>query len=107
MSEGALQDAIRLALGTLPEGAWWRNNCGVALHPNGARVVYGLAVGSADLVGVVRGRFVALEVKTPTGRVTPAQAQWLALVRAQGGVAEVVRSVEDALAVVRAITDGA
>ncbi len=59
---------------------------------------YGLAVGSADIVGIVgpRGTFLALEVKTPTGRVSTEQRQWLAIVNRRGGVARVVRSVEEA-----------
>jgi hypothetical protein len=59
---------------------------------------YGLAVGSADIVGIVgpRGTFLALEVKTPTGRVSKEQQQWLDIVNRRGGVARVVRSVEEA-----------
>ena len=41
------------------------------------------------------GRFVALEVKRPTGRVRPEQAEFLAKVSRHGGVAAVVRSVDD------------
>lgn len=99
MSEGALQDAIRLALADEPGLVIWRNNVGVAEH-RGARVRYGLAVGSADLVGILNGRFVALEIKTPTGRASPEQKLWLALVRRHGGFAAVVRSVEEAQAAI-------
>jgi hypothetical protein len=100
VSEGELQDAIRLALRDVPGLALWRNNVGVALHPDGRRVVYGLAPGSADLVGLVDGRFIALEVKTATGRVRPEQKAWLSCVRAFGGFAAVVRSTSDAVAAV-------
>jgi hypothetical protein len=107
MTEGALQDAIRLALADEPGLALWRNNCGVALHADGRRVVYGLAPGSADLVGVLNGRFVALEVKTAAGRVRPEQRQWLELVRRVGGFAAVVRGVDDARAAVARARAGA
>ncbi|HEX4932379.1 MAG TPA: VRR-NUC domain-containing protein [Gemmatimonadaceae bacterium] len=96
MTEGALQDAIRLALRDVPGLVLWRNNVGTALHADGRRVVYGLAPGSADLVGCLDGRFVALEVKTATGRVRPEQSVWLACVRSVGGFAAVVRSVDEA-----------
>lgn len=97
MTESQLLDAIRLALGKDPSRAvLWRNNTGIALQGN-TRVRYGLCVGSADLIGVANGRFIALEVKTPTGRVSREQAQFLALVNARGGIGRVVRSVEDAL----------
>jgi hypothetical protein len=95
MSEGQIQDAIRLALASEPDLVLWRNNTGVADH-RGARVRYGLAVGSADLVGCLAGRFVALEIKTATGRASQEQRQWLTLVRRYGGFAAIVRSVEEA-----------
>ena len=41
------------------------------------------------------GRFVALEVKRPTGRVRPEQDEFLAKVERHGGIAAVVRSVDD------------
>ena len=102
MSEGHIQDAIRLALTDEPGLVVWRNNTGVAEH-RGARVRYGLAVGSADLIGCLDGRFIALEVKTAAGRASPEQRQWLDLVRRNGGFAAVVRSVDEArAAIVRA-----
>jgi hypothetical protein len=99
MSEGAIQDAIRVALSGEPGLVLWRNNVGIAEH-RGQRVRYGLAVGSADLVGCLDGRFVALEVKTATGRVAPEQRLWLDLVRRHGGFAAIVRSVDEARAAV-------
>lgn len=103
MSEGAIQDAIRLALSDEPGLVLWRNNVGVAEHYGKRGVTftrYGLAPGSADLVGVLNGRFFALEVKTATGRVGAEQRLWMNLVRSVGGFAAVARSVEDARAAV-------
>jgi hypothetical protein len=42
--------------------------------------------------------FTSIEVKTPTGRVSPEQRQWLETVQAAGGIAGVARSVNDASA---------
>lgn len=122
MLESTILRNIRLALGTTPGLALWRNNTGVATFcqrwrecaaglecptcgtrmPRGdlQRVRYGLANGSADLIGVLDGRFLSLEVKAPRGRVSEEQQQWLECVRGCGGVADVVRSVEDAMGVV-------
>lgn len=63
---------------------------------------YGLCVGSADLIGMLapQGRFLALEVKRPGEKPTKEQELFLELVRKSGGVAAVVTSVEEALAVV-------
>jgi hypothetical protein len=112
MREADLQDEIRLALGQVPGLALWRNNVGVgAVGRAQTRVRFGLSVGSADLIGVVRmdsgiGRFIALEVKTAAGSVSPAQRQWLQLVSALGGYAAIVRSVEGALDAVEAARRG-
>jgi hypothetical protein len=112
-SEAKVQDDIRIALGQRPDFIAWRNNVGVAKHWNEKTqrediVKYGLCAGSSDLVGIARGgRFVALEVKSETGRVTKEQATFIALVRHMGGVGEVVRSVEEAMAAVdRAVKGG-
>lgn len=64
----------------------------------------GLCKGSSDLIGFrsveVGGnklaQFVAFEVKTATGRTTEQQRRYLAMVERLGGLAAVVRSVEEA-----------
>lgn len=103
--EHAIQDAIRRAVPPT-RAVLWHNSTGQVEIPRAdggiTHLRYGLAVGSADLVGVRRpdGRFVALEVKSATGRPTPDQLQWLDLVRRCGGIAAVVRSVDEALEVI-------
>lgn len=104
MKEGQIQDAIRLAMDAHPDVVLWRNNVGVAIE-GARRVRYGLAPGSADLIGVVTmpsgvGRFLALEVKTDKGRARAEQLTFLDLVRRRGGFACVVRSVADAHAAI-------
>ena len=55
------------------------------------------APGVSDLIGWTEGgRFVALEVKGPRGRITDEQAAFIDLVRRSGGLAGVARSVADA-----------
>jgi hypothetical protein len=103
--ESAIVVAIRLRLGEEPDLVLWRQSvAGVEVFdPKTGRSRWqhaGLPKGSSDLIGVLAplGRFVALEAKTPRGRLTPDQKAWLALVRRFGGFATSVRSVEDALA---------
>ncbi len=74
-------------------------------HPNGdvtvkrAQPFHGVPEGVSDLIGWTRdGRFLAIEVKTERGRVTPEQAAFVARVTSAGGVAGVCRSVSEALA---------
>ena len=57
------------------------------------------APGVSDLIGWTHGRFVAVEVKGPRGRITDEQAAFIELVRRSGGLAGVARSVADARAV--------
>lgn len=115
MTETQLLAEIRLALGRDPRVVLWRNNVGTARHEGTDRPVrYGLCVGSSDLIGIVAvptatdplGRFLALEVKLPSGRVSAEQWQFLELVNRRGGYACIVRSVEDALAAVDAAANG-
>ena len=94
MSEKQIQNEIRLALGALDDVVLWRNNTGVDTN-RGVR--YGLCKGSSDLVGICAGRFFALEVKTPKGRVSVEQQMFIDLVKSYGGHGAIVRSVEDAL----------
>lgn len=51
--------------------------------------------GASDILCCINGKFVALEVKTPIGKVTALQELFIQQVREAGGVAGVVRSVED------------
>ena len=118
--EREVLSSIRLALGLEPDLVLWRNAVGqadVADRAGARRLVYGLAVGSADLVGILAvrdgatgaavGRFVAIEVKRPGEKARPEQAQWLALVRRMGGFACVVVSVEEARAAIDRARGGA
>ena len=124
MSEHITQQRILLACGSGPVRLW-RNNVGTgwagqatkvtsgnlravsqALRPGdvvirqGRPLHAGLCVGSSDLIGyrvVDRvAQFVALEVKSPTGRATAQQTQFIDHINAVGGCAGIVRSVEDA-----------
>lgn len=63
-------------------------------------LTFGLAVGSADLIGwSVRDGvavFTAIECKSDTGRATPEQLNFIRQVQLAGGLAGLARSVEDA-----------
>lgn len=93
----------------------WRNGTGQAwhgkvIHKAGQQVTlsdarmqpYGICVGSSDLIGITPdGRFLAVEVKTATGRVSKEQQTFIDAVRRSGGIAGIARSIEDALELVR------
>ncbi len=98
VKETPLMRAIHDALVSTGDVLLWRNNTGQATFGR-ARVRYGLGVGSADLIGVLRpsGRAFAIEVKTSTGRMSPEQAAWHRAWTSAGGFVACVRSVEEAL----------
>lgn len=108
MTESQLQDQIRLALGTTPDLVLWRNNIGHAVMRHGARVTFGVGgPGGADLIGCYRGRFIAIEIKTPTGRQSPEQRQFQQLVERIGGVYVILRSVAEALSWLKTMNEAA
>lgn len=113
MSESDVQARILLKLGALPGVRLFRNTCGegwqgkvvgktadtvTLLRPR--YVTFGLAPGSADLIGWHGGRFLAIEVKTDIGRTRVDQSKFIAAVLASGGIAGIARSDRDALALI-------
>lgn len=98
MTEAQILRAILKRLGTEPDLRIFRNTVGFTKE--GSRsIAYGLGKGSPDLVGILapHGRWFALEVKSATGTLRKEQRVWLGMIRALGGHAAVVRSVEDAV----------
>jgi len=92
-----LKNEVRLALGRREDVVMWNNESGVARY--GPSVVrYGVGKGGSDLIGIIKGsgRFLAIEIKTGNARLTKEQKLFQQLVRAFGGVAETVRTVDDA-----------
>ena len=107
MTEQQIQQHIRLTCST-GSTRLFRNNTGTLRDQHGRPVSFGLAKGSADLIGwrtvtvtpEMVGQqvavFTSIEVKTATGRLRPEQQQWLDAVQDAGGIAGVARSVSDA-----------
>lgn len=113
MNESSLVHQLILRSGQL--GArLFRNNVGRYRYLN-RWVQYGLCVGSSDVIGWTQvtigpehlGRtlavFTAFECKVGQRVTTVEQGAFIAAVRAQGGIAAVVRRLEDADAAVRAL----
>ncbi len=96
--------AILRALPTL--GVWcWRVNSGVTvIGKKGAknrRVIRGAPAGTPDIIGALPGgRMFGLEVKTERGRVEESQKEWHARAEQFGVRVSVVRSVQQAMAIV-------
>ncbi|WP_296643034.1 VRR-NUC domain-containing protein [Roseinatronobacter sp.] len=100
--ETDIQNKILLALSKefhKHGGVFWRQNAGKIRSHTGAWVQLG-PVGISDIVGVVFGKVFFFEVKTKTGRQRKAQAAFENAITKAGGVYAVVRSAEEAVAVV-------
>ena len=116
--ETTLQQQIRLAVGLRKDLRLFRNNTGSLPDPRTGRPVqFGLARGSADLIGFrtvtitpdMVGKqiavFTSIEVKTPKGRLSKEQSNWLALIKRSGGIAGVARSIQDANEILGKLAD--
>ncbi len=104
--EQAILNAILAMLRLHPKVAWVaRVNSGAYKTPDGPGgkgrfIRFGFA-GCGDILGQMRdGRILMLEVKSEHGRLSDAQIVMLQKVTANRGVGGMVRSVDDALAIV-------
>lgn len=98
MSESEILQQVRRAVSEIGVRVF-RNNVGVLKDKQGNHVRYGLCNGSSDLIGWdSTGRFVAIEVKRPGGKITPEQQNFIDQVNKAGGIAGIVHSEEEAIA---------
>ena len=84
MKEAQLIQNIRKYLTTLPECFFWKEHGGQ----------YGTA-GIPDIIVCYRGRFIALEAKVGKNQPTRLQAATIDQIKRAGGIACVVRSVDE------------
>ena len=89
MKEADIVKAILRYLKTVPKCFFWKEHGGM----------YGTA-GIPDIIACIDGRFYGLEVKTEDGRPTKLQESTIRKIKNAGGIALVVRSVEDVKAVI-------
>ena len=99
MSETAVVNAC-IHLITVMGGMAIRVNSGATVIDDGQhkrRMIRGAPVGTADILGMWRGRFLAVEVKVRPNKPTPAQADFLERVQAAGGLAYVAYDTTEGL----------
>ena len=112
--ETRIQNAIMLALSNAGCTVWRVETSGVwvgrKIHSDGDTVTLanarmflsGLCKGGSDIIGIdPDGRFMAVEVKTETGRPTKEQLTFINAVKAAGGIAGIARSPREALELLR------
>lgn len=96
MTESQIQAEILVAVTALPHALFWRSNSAVGRAASG-NVFRANVAGCADITGSYRGRFVAIEVKTPTGRQSQQQMAFQRAVERSGGIYILARSAAEAL----------
>ena len=92
----------------------FRNNCGALKDAEGRLIRYGVAnpggsdlIGwrsitvTPDMIGQKLAVFLAIEVKGEKCKATDHQRNFIARVRADGGLAGVARTVDDALGIIK------
>ena len=102
--ESSILQNIRLAAAP---AILWRNNSGSYMK-DGYFIRYGVGQpGGSDLIGFTPRNgiavFNAIEVKTKTGRISPEQQNFIDVIRRNGGIAGVARTVAEAQALLRGI----
>lgn len=83
--------------------AFRTNNIGVPLKNGGFRK--SPTPGLSDLICSHKGRFMAIEVKTPKGKTTEDQEKFLKCCRATKSIGCVVTSVDDIITVLKELDD--
>ncbi len=92
MNEAALIQKIRKYLAAVPECFFWKEHGGQ----------YGTA-GIPDIIVCYKGRFIGLEAKVGRNNPTKLQEVTIDRINAAGGIAVVVRTVDDVKAVIEKI----
>lgn len=100
LTETDIMHAIQIALSEY--GIVLRLNVGEFTTADGRHISSGLPKGTSDLLFIGHGYIAFIEVKTPTGRIRPAQITFINTMRKLGHRAGIARSVDDALKIINA-----
>lgn len=95
--ESLLKDRVVRRLKKLEaEGklVFWRSNAGIGFTKSGFMITFGRK-GLPDLMVLMGGRFIGIELKSKTGTLEASQKELRPLLEAQGCAYHVIRSVED------------
>lgn len=95
--EHKIQNEIRLAVA--PYCDIFRINVGQGYTKDGRYFSTGVPQGFSDLFGVRKsdGKAVFIEVKTPKGRATERQYNFIQMMKLNGAIAGICRSAEEAI----------
>jgi hypothetical protein len=91
-AENSVQKQILDYLAYLPDCMAWRNN---QFHVSGKS--FSGMTGCSDIIGIYKGRFLAIEVKTSEGILSIEQGRFLDKINDHGGIAIVARCINDVM----------
>jgi penicillin-binding protein-related factor A (putative recombinase) len=98
LTEKQIQDSIMryLALNFRSTGFFWVNKTQGTFDPVKKVFRSGTTYkGISDILGILYGKFIAIEVKSATGRLRPEQKAFLEKINRMGGIAFEARSIDD------------
>ena len=100
ITEKAIEKAILTYLNYLPSCFAWKNNNGGVFDPARGKFRANknphVFNGVSDILGIYKGRMLAIEVKKPGGKATDSQQDFINRIKKMGGVAGVCTSVDEA-----------
>lgn len=95
---------VLCAVTSLQYALFWRQNCGNFRTMDGRRVVHVTSIdGIADIMGIYRGKAVAIETKVKSRTLRKSQAIFRTNWEAAGGVYIIARNVDEALEALKGI----
>lgn len=75
------------------------NTTGIYKQSTGSYIPSG-SVGCPDIIAIMNGKFIGIEVKAPKGKVSEAQKKFGEKIESAGGVYIVARSVDEVMALI-------
>jgi len=75
----------------------WKEHSGGIYKPDGTGYIPLGLKGKADILGVYKGRFLAIEVKRPSGKLSVDQYEFITAINNAGGLAFVATSIDDVI----------
>lgn len=75
----------------------WKEHSGGLMIDGGKRYMPIGLKGKADILGCYRGRFLAIEVKRPSGKLSVDQYEFITQINNAGGLAFVATSIDDVI----------
>jgi len=97
--EKEIENSILDYLAHIPNSKFWKNQSGGIFDSK--RQCFRKSFnkfhinGVSDILGIMGGRFICIEVKSPKGRLSPNQKVFLGEITSLGGLAFMARSIDD------------